>query len=398
MPDAHNCSRESILKTHKTSITDGQGGRILLKGVNFGGWLMMEAYVVHAPNLPQQVFEKEFTKQCGIRALNELRDKFRDNFITEGDFKQVASWGMNCIRLPFHYKVGADAKAVSYLDQAILWARKHKVYLILDLHAAYGAQNPDWHSDSLDGKTELWTNKLNRHKTYALWEKLADRYKDETIIAGYDLLNEPVLQNTGLLNEFYHESIKAIRRSDKNHILFIEGKNWAQQIDVLDDFADDNWVYSIHFYEPMEFTFNLIPFMRYPWGHCNKDTLARRMEGYFCFAQKKQRPVHVGEFGVNYRQGVYNEHMYLQDELKCFNDLGFHWNYWTYKAVKNNMFPDGIYGYYPNSPWVHRQGPRTGWDCWEQLWAGHKNEMTASWSTQAFGLNTHVIEGLKKAV
>ena len=74
---------------------------------------MMEAYFTHAPNLPQQVFEKEFAKQCGTKALSELMGKFRDNFITEADFKQVASWGMNCIRLPFHYKIAADAQAIS---------------------------------------------------------------------------------------------------------------------------------------------------------------------------------------------------------------------------------------------------------------------------------------------
>ncbi len=388
----------TFLKRHKTSIRGGNGKPVHLKGVNFGGWLMMEAYFMHAPNLPQQVFEKEFVRQCGAQALSELMGSFRDSFITEADVKQVAFWGMNCIRLPFHYKVGADTQAVFYLDQAIVWARRHKVYLILDLHAAYGAQNSDWHSDSLNGKAELWTKRVNRKKTYALWEKLADRYKDETIIAGYDVLNESVLHDTGLLNEFYRESIRAIRRSDKNHILFIEGKHWGQQVDVLDDFADDNWVYSIHFYEPVEFVFNLIPFMRYPWAACNKDTLRRRMEGYFRFAQKKQRPVHVGEFGVNYRQGVYGEHVYLRDELKCFNDFGFHWNYWTYKAVKNYMFPDGIYSYYPNCQWVHRQGPKTGWHCWGQLWAEHKNEMISSWHTKAFGLNSHVIEQLKKAL
>ena len=387
-----------FLKRLKTSIVDGKNKPVHLKGVNFGGWLMMEAYFVHAANYPMQVFEKEFTKECGSKALNEVLAQFRDNFITEEDFKRVASWGMNCIRLPFHYKVGADAGTISYLDQAIRWARKHKVYLILDLHAAYGAQNPDWHSDSLNGKTELWTKKNNRQKTYLLWEKLADRYKDETIIAGYDVLNEAVLDDTDLLNEFYRESIKAIRRSDKNHILFIEGKHWAQQLDVLDDFADDNWVYSIHYYEPMEFAFNLIPFMRYPLDNFNKGSLQRRMEGYARFAQKKQRPVHVGEFGVNYRQGVYNEHVYLHDELKCFNDFGFHWNYWTYKAVKSYIFPDGIYSYYPNSPWVHRQGPKSGWHCWGQLWNEHKNQMAASWRTKAFELNTRTFEELKKAL
>ena len=388
----------TFLKRHKSSIVDAQGKPVHLKGVNFGGWLMMEAYFTQAPNLALRVFEKEFVRQCGQKALIELLARFRDNFITEADMKQVADWGMNCIRLPFHYRIAADPKEISYIDQAIGWARKHHVYVILDLHAAYGAQNSDWHSDSLKGKAELWTKKSNRQKTYALWEVLADRYKDETIIAGYDILNEAVLESADLLNEFYRESIKAIRRSDKNHMLFIEGKHWAQQIDLLDDFEDDNWVYSIHFYEPMEFAFNLIPFMSYPSGDFNKDALRRRMEGYYLFAQKKQRPVHVGEFGVNYRKGVCNEHGYLQDELKCFNDFGFHWSYWTYKAVKNYTFPDGVYSYYPDSPWVHRIGPKTGWNCWGECWPKYKQEMADSWQTKSFSLNTHVIEQLKKAL
>jgi len=389
--------KKAFLRTHKTAIVDREDQPVLLKGVNFGGWLMMEAYFMYAPNLPQQVFEKEFIQQCGIQALSELLEKFRDNFITESDVKQVASWGMNCIRLPFHYKIAADPQAIHYLDRTMAWARKHKVYLMLDLHAAPGAQNHDWHSDSM-GPAELWTNKANRHKTYDLWQMLADRYKDETIIAGYDVLNEAVLHDAGLLNEFYRETIKAIRRADCNHILFIEGKHWAQQIDVLDDFKDDNWVYSIHFYEPPEFTFNYVPFLKYPWKGCNKDILRRRMEGYFRFAQKKQRPVHVGEFGVNYRQGVYNEHLYLRDELKCFNDFGFHWTYWTYKAVKNYLHPDGIYGYYPNSPWVNRPGVKPGWHCWGDCWPTLKTQMAASWRTDAFNLNTRVIQQLKKAV
>jgi len=389
---------KAFLKRQKSSIINAEGKQVHLKGVNFGGWLMMEAYFTHAPNLAQQNFEKEFARQCGPKALEELQLKYRDNFITEADVKQVAAWGMSSIRLPFHYKIAADAQAISYIDRAIGWARKYKVYIILDLHAAYGAQNPDWHSDSLNGKTELWTKSSNRQKTYALWEKLADRYKDEETIAGYDLLNEAILQDAALLNEYYRATIKAIRRADKNHILFIEGKHWAQQIDVLDDFEDDNWVYSIHFYEPMEFAFNLIPFMRYPDKGFNKDVLRRRMEGYYKFAQKKQRPVHVGEFGVNYRAGASNEHLYLKDELKIFNDLGFHWNYWTYKAVKNYSFPDGVLSYYPNSPWVHRIGPKTGWQCWADCWPQYKNAMVNSWRTKSFCPNTLVLEQLKQAI
>ncbi len=388
--------KNRFLKVKKTSIVDASDRPLKLRGVNFGGWLMMEAYFMHAPNLAQHVFEKEFIKQHSKTMLEDLLRCFRDSFITEDDFKQVARWGMNCIRLPFHYKIAADPKTIRYLDQAIAWAKRYNLYIILDLHAAYGAQNHDWHSDS-NGKAELWTKKINRQKTYDLWSMLADRYKNEPTIAGYDLLNEAVLGNVKLLNEFYREVIKAIRSVDKNHILFVEANRWAQDVEALDDFSDDNLVYSIHFYEPLEYTFNFVPFLKYPLSGWDKKVMRRRLEGYYQFSKIKQRPIHVGEFGVHYREGLYNECEYLKDELKCFNDFGFHWNYWTYKAVKNYMFPDGIFSYYPNSLWVHRPGPVTGWHRWKEFWPKERKSMVSSWNTKAFNINTHVIEQLQKA-
>jgi len=42
----------SFLKRDKASIVDAQRKPVFLKGVNFGGWLMMEAYFVFAQWLP----------------------------------------------------------------------------------------------------------------------------------------------------------------------------------------------------------------------------------------------------------------------------------------------------------------------------------------------------------
>jgi len=56
--------KRTFLKQHKTSIVDAQGKPVQLKGVNFGGWLMMEAYFVHASNLPQQLFEKNLPRNA----------------------------------------------------------------------------------------------------------------------------------------------------------------------------------------------------------------------------------------------------------------------------------------------------------------------------------------------
>lgn len=385
-----------FLKTSTHKIVDECNQPVMLKGVNFGGWLMMEAYFMHAPNTAEQLMKKEFANTLGRQALFELEKSFRDNFIQEADMRQVSDWGFNCVRLPFNYRLLPEG--VKYLDQALAWAKKYGVYLILDLHAAPGAQNHDWHSDSL-GKADLWTGKANRQRTYKIWEFVADRYKDEAMIAGYDLLNEAVVTNPALLNDFYRETIKAIRLSDKKHILFIEGNRWAQDIDCLEDFKDNNWAYSIHFYEPIEYTFNFVLHLRYPlkskqgiWG---RDVMRRRMEGYYEFAMKKQRPIHVGEWGVNYREGMYQEHVYVKDLALTFKQLGFHWNYWTYKAVKHYMFPDGILSYYPNTPWVNRVGPISGWNTWKTLWLKHKKEMISSWRSDAFSLNDKVLRALQ---
>jgi endo-1,4-beta-mannosidase len=385
-----------FLKTKKTSIVDANGRPILLHGVNFGGWLMMEAYFMHAPNLAEQVFKKNFVKVLGQKALGELEFEFRKTFITEQDFKNVAGLGMNVIRLPFNYRLietkpyQYSPEGLAYLDESVRLAKKYGLWVILDLHAAPGAQNHDWHSDSL-GPAALWTSKENQKRTYALWEFLSDHFKDEPAIAGYDLLNEPVLEDTGLLNRFYKELIRKIRRIDTKPILFVEGTRWSQDIAVLEDFKDDNLSLSIHYYGALEFTFNFTPGLHYPiksslglWG---RSAMAKFLSSYARLAKTRQVPIFVGEYGVHNRAGLHGEDTWVKDVLSCFDEFGFHRTYWTYKAVKNHMFPDGIFSYYPNSPWVNRPGPKSGWDTWSTLWLSKKKEMIRSWSTKAFEVN-----------
>lgn len=396
-----------FLRTQNTKIVDAKGKLVHLRGVNLGGWLMMEAYFMHAPSFAEQIFKKKFANALGPSALEEFENSFRNTFIQEKDFAQIAKWGFNFLRVPFNCRVIETAPykyskvGLSYLDKVVKWGKKYKIWLLLDLHAAPGAQNHDWHSDSL-GPAELWTKESNRERTYALWEFLADHFKNEEIIAGYDLLNESVTEDTQLLNKFYQKLIKRIRAVDRHHMFFIEGNRWSQTVDWMDDFQDDNYVVSIHDYEPISFTFNYVPHQYYPlktktikW---NAKVNYNHLLPYKKFAEKRGVPIHVGEFGVNYREGIYGEHIWLREVLKCFNDFGFHWNYWTYKAVKHFMFPDGVMSYYPNPVWVNRPGPIYGWDTYHLHWRRKKKEMVESWDSKNFTVNTKVLKELQHAV
>ncbi len=391
-----------FLHTQKTKIMDEKGRPVILKGVNVGGWLMMEAYILHAPNLPERYFKGNFVKVCGAEALYQFEEDFRNTFIQEKDFANIAKMGFNCVRVPFHYRLietangKYDQHGLSYLDRVIGWGRKYGVYIILDLHAAHGAQNHDWHSDSY-GKAELWTNEQYQKKTYALWEFLADHFKDETIVAGYDILNEAVIDDVAKLNKFYKGLIKTIRSVDKNHILFVEGNRWGQDLEPLEEFEDDNHVLSIHYYMPLEFTFNLIPFLKYPLKTMNKGVIRKLLKRYERISKKRSVPVYLGEFGVNDREGVYAEHKWVKDVLESCREFGFHWTYWTYKAIKNSFFPDGIFSYRPNPPWVNRAGPFQGWETYHLHWAAQRKEIVDSWQTKNFTPNKHIVDILKNA-
>ena len=392
-----------FLKMRKTELFVSGNQKIVLKGVNLGGWLMMEGYIMHAPNRAEQLFKKEFQKHLGATALLEFEHAFRENFIQEKDIAFVANYGFNCIRVPFNYRLiekrpfKFDTQGVLYLDRLVSWAQKYKVWIILDLHAAPGAQNYDWHSDSL-GKAELWTNQTNQKRTYAVWEFLADRYKENRWIAGYNVLNESVTEDTRMLNKFYKELIKKIRAIDKNHILFIEGNNWSTDLNCLDVFEDDNTALSIHVYRPSDFTFNFVPHLSYPLFYqnenWNKDSQKKFLEQYAQIAQKRGCHIFVGEFGVNYREGFYGEDKWVDDMAGCFEELGFSWAYWTYKAVKNGIFPDGIFSSSDNPPWVNRQGPKTGWETYHLHWPTKKQEMIHSWDTNRFSKNEKILSVL----
>jgi len=389
-----------MLRTQNTSIVDANSRTVHLRGVNLGGWLMMEGYILHAPNRAEQLFKENFAKILSVKALRQFEEDFCNQFIQENDFKNIARLGFNCVRVPFNHRLiekipyKYDAHGLSFLDRAISWAKKYRIYVILDLHGACGAQNHDWHSDSL-GKAALWTKESYRQRTYALWEFLADRYKNEEWVAGYDILNEAVTHDVRGLNNFYKNTIKAIRGIDRNHILFVEGNKWAQDIACLEEFDDDNYVLSVHYYMPLEYTFNLVPQLSYPLKNFGKANTKKALENYQKISKKRKVPIYVGEFGVNARQGFYGEHQWLKDVLNCFDEFGFHWTYWTYKAIKNSIFPDGIFSYVDNAPWINRAGPLQGWETYHLHWPSQRRAMIRSWQTQTFLPNTHILNVLK---
>ncbi|MFA5143612.1 MAG: glycoside hydrolase family 5 protein [Candidatus Omnitrophota bacterium] len=383
-----------------TRIVDGTGKPVRLRGVNLGGWLMMEGYMLGGRNIPEGAFREGFARALGKDALEDFTRSFRDTFIREEDIATIKSWGANCVRIPFNYRLiefedrpfSLNEEGLDYLNKAVGWCEKHGIYCILDLHAAPGSQNPGWHSDS-NGKPDFFTNEFNIDRYLRLWHFLAELYKDSSAVAGYDVLNEAVVpfHKEGSLKDLYRRVTKEIRDADKSHIIFLEGNFWAQRLAFLGKPEDPNTVYSIHTYAPFDFTHNLKMGLVYPgkvynvvWDKARFEMLARP---YKMFADFNKVPLYMGEFGVNARDGHYGEVKWVADMVGIYNANDIHWTYWTYKTIANYAFPDGIYRYVDNPPWVNRQGPAIGLETFASLWPREKGRMTFSWRTENFVLN-----------
>jgi aryl-phospho-beta-D-glucosidase BglC (GH1 family) len=273
--------------------------------------------------------------------------------------------------------------------------------VILDLHAAAGSQNCDWHADSA-GRALLWDKKDYQQRTFALWERIVDRFKDEKALVGYDVLNEPVLgpRSITILKKFYQKLIKRIRSIDKKSWIFLEGNTWAQEIDFLKDLIDDNISVSIHTYLPLNYTFNFTPFYKFPgkiegiaW---DRKRIFKYLEPYYKFSLKNKVPIFVGEFGINWRGGFWGELKWLEAILSAYTEFGFGYTYWTYKSIARSMFPDGLYQSITNCKYINREGPILGWETWLEFWSKEKKDIINFWQTKNFTPNKELIAVLRK--
>lgn len=401
--------RTGFLKVDGPRIIDDNAQEVLLRGVSLGGWLMMEGYILGGRNIPEQTFRQKFAKTLGQKALDKFTRSFRDNFIQQEDIAIIKRWGANCIRVPFNYRLidnqakhfRPDKRGLAYLDNVIKWCKKYGIYCILDMHAAPGAQNADWHSDCDSGKQGLFNSARNIKRYLDLWSFLAGHFKGESSIAGFDILNEPVVKRAQepLVKELYVKVTNRIRKAGSRHIIFLEGNEWSQRLDFLAKPKDDNTAYSIHFYPPLDFTFNFVKGLRYPMTargmKFDNRVLESLLKPYIRTMDRYRVPLYVGEFGVNSRGGAYGENYWVRDAIAVFHKYGMSWTYWTYKAVAHHAFPDGIYRYILNPAWIRREGPESGWENLFSLWPRSKDSIIASWRTENFVCNDSLLKTLK---
>lgn len=367
----------SPLRVKGPLVVDGRGDEVRLRGYCVGGWLNLENFINGYPGHPQ-TFRAALEKVLGKGKTAFFFDRMLDHFLAEDDIRHMASLGANVLRVPFNYRhLEDDAKPFAWkesgfrrLDWVIRTCARHGIYVILDLHAAQGWQNPDWHSDNPGNQSLLWIHPHFQDRVTALWEELARRYRRETAVAGYNLFNEPVCAVPGGLPKLYRRLARAVRKHDRTHILFLEGNWFSSNFSELEAAVDSNTVFSNHHYPAPGFTTG--PYPGRAWGGFHdREAIRKSQVGMTAFMAKHRLPVWTGEFGALYRGGPRDADRLrvVEDTISVFNELGHHWTIWTYKDV-------GLMGTAvprPETPWMRFTAPlrrlktAMGFETWGQL-------------------------------
>lgn len=316
---------QGFLKADGKRIVNEKGENVLLRGIGLGGWMLQEPYMYQLSDVAgtQTEIKAKISKLIGQEGCDEFYKRFLNNMITEKDIDALKSWGFNSIRLPMHYNLFTlpiDKEPVAgkntwietgfkLTDNLLTWCKKNKIYLILDLHAAPGGQGNDRPIADIDTlKPRLWQSEANQNKTIALWKKLAEKYKDEEWIGGYDLINETnyKLDGNEQLKKLFLAITDEIRSVDRKHIIFIEGNQFANDYAGLTPPWDKNMIYSFHKY----------------WNPNNTESIQK----YLDMREKFNVPFWLGESGENTNE-------WFRDAVKLVESNNIGWAWWTIKKI-----------------------------------------------------------------
>lgn len=356
-------------------LVDGSGQPVVLTGVGLGGWMNMENFITGYPATESQ-HRAALRAALGEEGYARFFERFLTDFFDLADARYLASLGLNSVRVPFNYRHFEDddrpftlkPEGFRWLDRVVGICADAGLHTILDLHAAPGYQNQNWHSDNPTHVAGLWTHRHFQDRVVHLWEALADHYRDQPWVAGYNPLNEPADPSGEVIGPFYQRLERAIRAVDPRHVLFLDGNRYSTDFSV---FAEPfpNTVYTAHDYA--------LPGIavggEYPGltrgeffdRSVVEATFRRRTE----FMRRTGTPIWIGEFGPVYTGEPDRDRardQLLRDQLAIYRDHRASWALWTYKDIglQGLVYAD------PDSDYLRRLAPlrekkaRLGVDSW----------------------------------
>jgi endoglycosylceramidase len=268
--------------------------------------------------------------------------------------------GFTAVRLPVAWSLLEPQRGVvdqGYMDalaRAVSLIEQHGMYVVLDMHFLDwgprfgGSGAPRWATLPAVPDAQWWPwDSWRRHLSPAVnaafayfwlapdwqsdfdmvWQRIAQRFRADPGVAGYDIFNEPHplpipprLFETDWMWPLYARTIEAIGRVDPSHLFFVEG-------DLFGDFATT--IVPLHapgvVYSPHIYTGSLVP-PAFDGNRTAFDARVREQEGE---ARQVPAPMWTGELGIDKQQP--HAMQYVDTALDAYDDDATGWAWWQWR-------------------------------------------------------------------
>jgi hypothetical protein len=267
---------------------------------------------------------------------------------------------------------------IARLDAMLPDLRANNLAVVIDLHNPPGKGN--WATGNMTlPKADLFKDSNCQNKLIQTWQLLANHYKGEKAVFGYDLANEPIdrhmsAQGSDIVPadvydwwELADRTAQAIRQIDPEIPIIYENSPGGVPSSFwknLHPLTVQNVIYSIHMYMPYEFTHQGVPgtshasdpVFGYNTSFLNSTWLNGQLYWVKMFQDRYDARIYVGEFSAvrwagNARDqsGSSSEasaHSYLRDVINIFESRGWDWSYHAFR--ENSCFSVEYDGSYSN--------------------------------------------------
>ncbi len=285
--------------------------------------------------------------------------------ISAEDLAVLDRWNVNLVRWQLRWgdfpKSPADSasaeeydawleQALAHFDRMLPLLEQYGIKVVLDLHTPPGGR---LHPGAL---CQTFLNTDFQRQFIDVWKRIATRYRGNSTIIAYDLMNEPVIPETparGVKDwrTLALETIAEIRRIDSKMPIVFENHQWAipNTLENFEPLPVADVIYSIHFYYPYEVAFqglNGAPNgIVYP-GKINGEywdraRLAKVLEPVSELQRKHGVPIYIGEFSCIRWAPEATGVSLLGDMISIFEENQWSWTYhafreWSGWSVEHN--------------------------------------------------------------
>jgi hypothetical protein len=281
---------------------------------------------------------------------------------TQADFDDLAALGANYVNIsgPGLFTVEppyvVDDEAVANLDRLLEMTAAADLFAVITFRTGPGRSE-----FAIIGGGDWLPDETARLAWAEMWRFTAERYRDNPIVVGYDLMCEPNSNasldiwnpetfyadyaGTGYdWNAWYPDLVSAIRQADSSTPILVGGNSYSgvEWLPYLQPANDPRIVYTFHQYSPHEYTHQEPPELTraYPGTFdtdydnsaetFNRSWLENLLTIATDFQSTHQVVLAVNEFGLErWAPGGAD---YVRDEMALFEQHGWNYAVWQWHA------------------------------------------------------------------